>query len=159
MTAKGVINASYRSLSTFFTEDDNVSQNNDERDAIKTTPQPSRHVATPKDNKRGEVNKDNMSSNTISRLVEETERIKTRFSTHKNFMMSGICDLKPNNKLNSEFKSNSDNAFPNEHLIRNQCEKIKFFKEENQNKLLIVKMLLENLEKYIDKPEIKRLFM
>ena len=159
MTVQGVINASYRPLSTSFREDDNVSQNNDERDAIKTTPQPSRHAATPKDNKRGEVNKGNMSSNTISRLVEEIGRIKTRFSAHKNFMMSGICNLKPNSKLNSDFNSNSDNTFPNEHLIRNLCEKIRFFKEENQNKPLIVKMLLENLEKYVDKPEIKRLSM
>ena len=108
MTVKGVINASYRPLSTSFTEDDNVSQNNDERDAIKTTPQPSRHSATPNDNKRGEVNKGNMSSYTISRLVEEIERIKTRFSAHKNFMMSGICNLKLNSKLNSDFNSNSD---------------------------------------------------
>ena len=100
-----------------------------------------------------------MSSYTISRLVEEIERIKTRFSAHKNFMMSGICNLKPNSKLNSDFNSNSDNTFPNEHLIRNLCEKIRFFKEENQNKPLIVKMLLENLEKYVDKPEIKRLSM
>ena len=69
--------------------------------------------------------------------------------------MAEICDLKTNYAPNSESNPKKGNTLHKDQLIYSQNEKILFLREENKNKNLIIKTLLENLELYNSQTEIR----
>ena len=137
MTTKVAINESYKPLIIFATED-NSSKNNE---AETTTPR-SRQILTPR-KREG------------STLYEEIENIKTKFTELENLLMTKICYLTTNYAPDSESNSKKRNTLYKDQLIRSQDEEILFPREENKNKNLIIKTLLENLELYNSQTKIR----
>ena len=69
--------------------------------------------------------------------------------------MTQICVLKTNCAPNSESNSKNANALHKDPLIHSQNEEILFQREENKNKNLIIKALLQNYELYNSQTEIR----
>ena len=78
-----------------------------------------------------------------------------KFAELKNLLMAEICDLKTNYAPNSESNPKKGNTLHKDQLICSQNEKILFLREENKNKNLIIKTLLENIELYKSQTEIR----
>ena len=141
ITANGIINESYKPL-TIFTTKETSSQNNEQTNLAETPTPPSRQILTPRKKER-------------SKLYEETENTKTEFAELENLLMAEICDLKTNYAPNSELNSEKGNTLHKDQLIRSQNEEILFLGEENKNKNVFIKTLLENLELYNSQTEIR----
>ena len=79
-----------------------------------------------------------------AQLHEDITGIKTEFVSLRNVMITEIRDIK-NLKKNYEVEVNDSLLDFNELLIRYQSEEIKFLRDEINNKNLIIKTLLKNL--------------
>ena len=98
MTAKVIINESYKPL-TIFVTDDASSQNDEQTNLAETTTPPSRLILTPRKSEG-------------PKLYEFTEL--------KKLLMAEICDLKTNYAPDSKSNSKKGNAFHKDQLIRRQ---------------------------------------
>ena len=80
-----------------------------------------------------------------AQLHEDITGIKTEFVSLRNVMITEIRDIK-NLKKNCEVEVNDSLFDVNERrLIRYRSEEIKFLRDEINNKNLIIKTLLKNL--------------
>ena len=79
-----------------------------------------------------------------AQLHEDITGIKTEFVSLRNVMITEIRDIK-NLKKNCEVEVNDSLFDVNERLIRYESEDIKFLRDEVNNKNLIIKTLLKNL--------------
>ena len=92
-----------------------------------------------------DVSKNSIGSDKLTaQLHEDITGIKTEFVSLRNVMITEIRDIK-NLKKNCEVEVNDSLFDVNERLIRYQSEEIKFLPDEINNKNLIIKTLLKNL--------------
>ena len=90
-----------------------------------------------------------------SKLYEDIKNIKRKFTALKNYLMVKISDLKTNYTRNSESNSKNENSLCKDQIIHSQKEEILFSREVKNNKNLIIKPPLENLELYNSQTEIR----